>query len=110
VSTTPKVEEEAGPSPAEAALGTRLEEVAVLAAESTAPEPKIGPVEKATQKSRIAAMFDQIKASGTEIIRVPKTNGPQTVIINGARYDVACNIPVEVPKMVADHLRAAGRL
>lgn len=88
-----------------------LEEVAVKAQEEpTEPEPKISASDKITEKSRVAKMFDAIKASGTEVVRVPKVNGPQTVIINGARYDVPCNVPVEVPKLVADHLRKAHRL
>jgi hypothetical protein len=63
-------------------------------------------------RSQIAtdAAFKQINAQPKVRIRVPKVNGPQTVIINGARFDVPANVWVMVPEQVAEVLTDAERI
>jgi hypothetical protein len=51
-----------------------------------------------------------IRLQPTEKIRVPKVNGPQTVVINGARFNIPANVYVEVPEQVAQVLRDADRI
>lgn len=58
----------------------------------------------------VDASFARIKAQPTVRIRVHKSQGPQTVIINGARFNVPCNVWVNVPEQVAEELRNAERI
>lgn len=40
-------------------------------------------------------------------VRIPKNLGPQTVIVNGARFNIPANLHVEVPQSVANLLEGA---
>ena len=57
--------------------------------------------------SRLRKMQNHLAKQPKVKIRVAKDRGPQTVIINGARYNIPAGITVEVPEPVADLLRDA---
>lgn len=79
--------------------------------EVTVLQPQgISPADKVAAQFGVDAAFKAIKAQPTEKIRVPKVSGPQTVIINGARFNVPANVYVEVPEQVAQILRDADRI
>lgn len=82
----------------------------VVVAPEPVEEPKITAGDMAKHKAVVGATFARLNAEPKERIRIPKSAGPQTVIINGARYDIAANVPVEVPETVAKHLRKAERI
>jgi hypothetical protein len=85
-------------------------DAAVEAAPVVVKEPEIEPAHEVEAKGIRSAIFAKAAAQPKVRIRVPKSAGPQTVIINGARWDVPANVPVEVPEMVADVLREADRI
>ena len=73
-------------------------------------EPKIEVAHEIEQKSRIQAVRDQINAMPKVRIRISKEQGEQLVVINGARWNIPANIPVDVPEPVAAQLANAGRI
>lgn len=79
-------------------------------------EPTITTTSTINAADRIAAeraadsAMAQIKKQPTVKVRVPKTFGPQVVIINGARFNIPANVYVDVPEQVAGILRDAGRI
>lgn len=58
---------------------------------------------EAKMKRTRAALDGQPKVR----VRIPKARGPQTVTINGARFNIPANIHVEVPQQVATSLEKA---
>lgn len=82
----------------------------VIEAIEEVESPTIGEGDKARHRAAMAAQHERLAKEPKERIRVPKSAGPQTVIINGARFDIAANVPVEVPQTVARHLRQSGRI
>lgn len=79
--------------------------------EVTVLQPQgISAADKISAQVAVDAAFKAIKAQPTEKIRVPKVNGPQTVIINGARFNIPANVYVEVPQQVAQILRDSNRI
>lgn len=76
----------------------------------TVIQPTISPADQIAAQVGVDAAFKSINAQPREKIRVPKVMGPQVVIINGARFNVPCNIYVEVPEQVAQILRDADRI
>lgn len=89
-------------------------DAAVDAAAEAAPvvvkEPEIEAAHEIEARGVRSAMFAKMAKEPKVRIRVPKSSGPQTVIINGARWDVPANVPVEVPAPIADILREAERI
>lgn len=78
--------------------------------EVTVVQPTISPADMVESQVGVDKAFASIKAQPTERIRVPKVNGPQVVIINGARFNVPCNVYVDVPQQVAQILRDSERI
>jgi hypothetical protein len=70
----------------------------------------ISPADRISAQSAADKAMKAIRAQPTTKIRVPKVMGPQVVVINGARFNVPCNVFVEVPEQVAEVLRDAGRI
>lgn len=73
-------------------------------------KPTISPADAIAAQVGMDAAFAAIKKQPSVKIRVPKVMGPQTVVINGARFNVPANVYIEVPQQVADILRDAGRI
>lgn len=87
--------------------------------EETSPEvapkvpvkaPEITPEMKVSSAAGVDRGFAAIKGQPMVKIRVPKVHGPQTVTINGARFNIPSNIFVEVPEQVAQILADAERI
>ncbi len=76
----------------------------------TVVQPTISEGDKVEAQVGVDNAFKEIRAQPKERIRVPKVMGPQTVIINGARFNVPSNVYVEVPQQVAEVLRDADRI
>lgn len=79
-------------------------------AEVPAEAPKITADMQVAAARGVDAAFAAIHKQPKVKIRIPKLYGPQTVIINGARFDIASNVFVEVPEQVAQILADAGRI
>ena len=87
------------------------------AAEPAAPTPKgpkappvlaeFDPGATAEHDNAMMAAFRRLNAQPKVSVRIAKGLGPQSVIINGARFNIPAGIPVDVPKDVADLLRYA---
>jgi len=56
--------------------------------------------EKAHQ-SKLMIMRDLLESQKKVSVRIPKSVGPQTAIINGMRYNIPAGISVEVPEAIA---------
>jgi hypothetical protein len=57
--------------------------------------------------SKMKKAFAFLASQPKETVRVPKAMGPQSVIINGARFNLPAGISVQVPADVAALLRDA---
>lgn len=84
--------------------------IAEAPAVSEVAEPEISAADEVAAKGIRSQVFERLRKEPKERIRIAKAMGPQTVIINGARYDVPANVPVDVPKTVADILRSSDRI
>jgi len=66
--------------------------------------------QKEAAKSIAQATRDKLDKEPKVKIRVPKEYGPQTVIINMARYEIPSGVFFDVPETVAQMLRDSGRI
>lgn len=97
-------------TPADPKIEAIADEPSSPAKAAPAEPPKITPQMIVADSAGIDAAMAAIKAQPKVKIRIPKVHGPQTVIINGARFDIASNVFVDVPQQVADVLADAGRI
>lgn len=79
-------------------------------AEDLTKDSAITEDQKTRAKNIAQATRDKLAKEPVVRIRVPKSMGPQVVIINMARYEIPSNVPFDVPETVARMLRDAGRL
>lgn len=97
----------------------QLDEPAVLdgpelseASEAKAPAkaPEISAADSIAADKGVDGAYKSINAQPKTRIRIIKEQGPQVVIINGARFNVPSNVYVEVPEQVAQLLQESGRI
>jgi len=72
--------------------------------------PVVADVDQAAHSSKLARMRAILAAQPTRRIRIRKEDGPQTVIINGARTNIPAGIHVDVAEQIAQVLEDAGRI
>ena len=78
--------------------------------EVPAKAPEITPEMMVSAAAGVDAGFAAIRKQAKVKIRVHKSQGPQVVIVNGARFNVPCGVFVEVPEQIAQILADSGRI
>jgi hypothetical protein len=92
--------------PESAAL--QAEEAAIAAA---APASEVLPAQQVEDKhayeNKLMKMQRILREQPKVQVRIPKDLGPQSVILNGARFNIPAGVSVQVPQSVADAMREA---
>ena len=91
----PDLGEDVAPAPVKAKKASKAQLAAQSSGDIRSYENKM------MQMQRLLAAQPKVS------VRIQKAIGPQSVIINGARFNIPAGIPVEVPEQVAELLRDA---